>query len=114
MFKKFAELRSSSGTSTNLGYDFGVFFEELAKRGEVDVAIAPTEDGFSPLGVSRGCCGEVLRGGENSGGNHEALGEQLCFMFLFNHHSFRMEQIKLSGSCKKSGLLLGDGFFYLL
>lgn len=53
MFKKFAELRSSSGTSTNLGYDFGVFFEELAKRGEVDVAIAPTEDGFSPLGVSR-------------------------------------------------------------
>ncbi len=53
MFTKFAELKSSSGMSTNLGYDFRVFFEGLAKRGEADVAIASTEDGFSPLGASR-------------------------------------------------------------
>lgn len=51
-FSKFAELRSEAGTSTTLGYDFGTLFEGLAKRGEADVAIVSTEDGFSPLGGS--------------------------------------------------------------
>ena len=49
---KFAELRSDSGKKTSLGYDFGALFEDLAKRGEADVAIVSTEDGFSPLGGS--------------------------------------------------------------
>ncbi len=35
-------------------------------------------------------------GTQRSGCDREALGKQLRFMFLFNHHSLRMEQIKLS------------------
>jgi hypothetical protein len=38
---------------TTIGYDFGVGFKELAERGEADVAIVSTEDGYSPLGASR-------------------------------------------------------------
>ncbi len=49
-----------------------------------------------------------------SGCDREALGNQFRFMFLFNHHSLRMEQIKLSRTGQESGLLQGDGFLDLL
>lgn len=52
-FTPFAELRSSANTRTIVGYDFHAMFGDLAHRGEADVAIVPTEDGFSPLGGSR-------------------------------------------------------------
>lgn len=48
----FATLQSSHGRRIAIGYDFHVFFEELAERGEADVAIVSTEEGFSPLGAS--------------------------------------------------------------
>ncbi len=51
-FIPFAELRSSANTRTIVGHDFRVMFKELADRGEADVAIVSTEDGFSPLGGS--------------------------------------------------------------
>lgn len=51
-FIPFAELRSSANTRTIVGQDFRVMFKELADRGEADVAIVSTEDGFSPLGGS--------------------------------------------------------------
>ena len=52
-FHKLAELRSSGHTSTQVGYDFSTVFEGLVRRGEADVAIVSTEDGYSPLGISR-------------------------------------------------------------
>ncbi|NBO83379.1 MAG: hypothetical protein EBU75_11310, partial [Betaproteobacteria bacterium] len=52
-FHKLAELRSSGHTSTKVGYDFSTVFEGLVRRGEADVAIVSTEDGYSPLGISR-------------------------------------------------------------
>ena len=51
-FTKFAELRSSAHRKTVIGYDLRALFEDLANRGEADVAIVSTEDGFSPLGGS--------------------------------------------------------------
>ena len=48
-----AKLQSKHGNNTNLGFDFRALFQELAVRGEADVAIVSTEDGFSPLGGSR-------------------------------------------------------------
>ncbi len=49
----FATLESALGHRITLGYDFRAFFKELAERGEVDVAIVSTEEGFTPLGKSR-------------------------------------------------------------
>lgn len=51
--ERFAALQSNHGHRTTIGYDFSAFFKELAERGEADVAIVSTEEGFSPLGVSR-------------------------------------------------------------
>jgi hypothetical protein len=47
-FHKLAELRSSAHTSTQVGYDFSTVYEGLVRRGEADVAIVSTEDGYSP------------------------------------------------------------------
>lgn len=52
-FTALAELQTTAGSRTILGYDFSTAFEGLARRGEADVAIVSTEDGFSPLGASR-------------------------------------------------------------
>ncbi len=49
----FVTLQANHGHRTALGYDFHAFFKELAERGEADVAIVSTEEGFSPLGASR-------------------------------------------------------------
>lgn len=49
----FSVLQSETGARTAIGHDFGSMFEELAGRGEADVAIVSTEEGFSPLGGSR-------------------------------------------------------------
>ena len=49
----FAALQSNQGHRTIIGYDFPVLFKELAERGEADVCIVATEEGFSPLGASR-------------------------------------------------------------
>lgn len=49
----FATLQSNHGRRIAIGYDFHAFFKELAERGEADVAIVSTEEGFSPLGASR-------------------------------------------------------------
>lgn len=49
----FAALQSIHGHRTTLGYDFPALFGELAERGEADIAIVSTEEGFSPLGASR-------------------------------------------------------------
>lgn len=51
--ERFAALQSKHGHRTDLIYDFHAFFKELAQRGEADVAIVSTEEGFSPLGASR-------------------------------------------------------------
>lgn len=48
-----ATLQSNPGHRTTLGYDFPTLFDELAERGEADIAIVSTEEGFSPLGASR-------------------------------------------------------------
>ena len=50
----FAELRSRGGTATVLGASFNAYFQELALAGKADAAIVSTENGFSPLGQSRG------------------------------------------------------------
>jgi hypothetical protein len=39
---------------TSIRYDFGAMFRDLAERDEVDAVIVSTEEGFSPLGSSRG------------------------------------------------------------
>lgn len=49
----FSALQSNHGHRTAIGYDFQAFFKELAERGEADVCIVSTEEGFSPLGASR-------------------------------------------------------------
>ncbi len=49
----FSMLKSKQGHKTTIGYDFQSSFQELAERGEADVAIVSTEEGFSPLGASR-------------------------------------------------------------
>lgn len=49
----FTTLQSNHERHTNIGYDFHVFFKGLAERGDADVAIVSTEEGFSPLGISR-------------------------------------------------------------
>lgn len=49
----FATLQTNHGRRTAIGYDFHAFFKKLAERGEADVAIVSTEEGFSPLGASR-------------------------------------------------------------
>lgn len=53
MVKTLCELQSTFHNRTVIGYDFESFFQDLAVRGEADVAIVSTEEGFSPLGVSR-------------------------------------------------------------
>lgn len=47
-----AKLQSKHGKSTSIGYAFQAHFKELARRGDADVAIVSTEEGFSPLGRS--------------------------------------------------------------
>lgn len=49
----FSMLKSTQGLETTIGYDFQSSFQELAERGEADVAIVSTEEGFSPLGASK-------------------------------------------------------------
>lgn len=49
----FCVLQSKAGARTVIGHDFSAMFEDLAVRGEADVAIVSTEEGFSPLGGSR-------------------------------------------------------------
>ena len=51
--KPLATLVSAQKFSTRVSYDFTTSFEDLAKKGEVDVFIVSTEDGFSPLGAAR-------------------------------------------------------------
>ena len=51
--QQLAELRTKHGHCTTIGYDFHHFFKELANSGEADACIVSTEDGFSPLGISR-------------------------------------------------------------
>lgn len=41
-----------NGEDTQIKFNFSVMFEELATRGEADLAIVSTEQGFSPLGAS--------------------------------------------------------------
>lgn len=48
-----AKLQSEHGKNITIGFDFRAIFQELAERGEADVAIVSTEEGFSPLGASR-------------------------------------------------------------
>lgn len=48
-----AILQSMHGKNTSVGYDFQTHFQGLAERGEADVAIVSTEEGFSPLGMAR-------------------------------------------------------------
>ncbi|MDP1527021.1 MAG: hypothetical protein Q8M20_14510 [Rhodocyclaceae bacterium] len=48
-----SNLESRHGHRTAIGYDLHASFKELAERGEADVAIVSTEDGFSPLGISK-------------------------------------------------------------
>jgi len=50
---KFAVLRSLHGTETEISFDFPTFFAEIAERGDTDLAIVGSEDGFSPLGASK-------------------------------------------------------------
>lgn len=52
-FTSIVDLPVASGSKTTIGYDFQASFEQLAKRGEVDVAIVSTEDGYSPLGAAK-------------------------------------------------------------
>lgn len=49
----FCEMQSKTGRRTLIGHDFSSMFEDLALRGDADVAIVSTEEGFSPLGGSR-------------------------------------------------------------
>jgi hypothetical protein len=42
-----------SGPKVVVGFDFSAMFQDLVRRGEADVAIVSTEEGFSPLGGSR-------------------------------------------------------------
>lgn len=51
--KQICVLHSKFGKKTIVGFDAGSLFENLALRGEADVAIVSTEEGFSPLGGSR-------------------------------------------------------------
>ncbi len=44
-------LKNSS--STEIKFDFRSMFQDLAERGEADAVITSTEEGFSPLGLSR-------------------------------------------------------------
>lgn len=46
-------LNSINSAQTVIGYAPGMLFEDLAKKGEADIAIVSTEEGFSPLGGSR-------------------------------------------------------------
>jgi hypothetical protein len=42
----------ANGKETQIKFDFAAMFETLASRGEADLAIVSTEQGFSPLGAS--------------------------------------------------------------
>ena len=42
-----------SGPKVVVGFDFSAMFQDLVRRGEADIAIVSTEEGFSPLGGSR-------------------------------------------------------------
>ena len=46
-------LQSKAEIATVIGFDFQSLFEDLALRGDTDVAIVSSEEGFSPLGRSR-------------------------------------------------------------
>ena len=45
-------LKSKAETRTVIGFDFQSLFKDLALRGDADVAIVSSEEGYSPLGVS--------------------------------------------------------------
>lgn len=47
------ELRTMLGSRIAVGFDFSAMFQDLTERGDADVAIVSTEEGFSPLGGSR-------------------------------------------------------------